>query len=436
MDQVLFITVKVSTNYPWLDEKMLQITQAGQSQISLGKHPCVTVSSYEEINEYKNSARWLFVQTAGDMILNRDHLWSKLETITDDIGIMGHIIWYPEYDIPHLHEQCFIINTEAFKDQYLTFKEEESIGPTFIRGEGDMNCGHAPLSVSLSNEIRSRKLEFGSSMMLHALSKGYRVVNFNKEWRYPEDNQDKLISIEDLVEELDLDPERFKLASRGYFYPRVGSELLDRALKALSPLDGLEESQYLIIRILRKMLDYKYLNVWQWDIHMPHIQAETVISPANGLLGESMALTSGAQKIIFYDINPNNIEFKIKLYKEWDGKNYQAFANNFAKERNLTIEPYIDSAKLLSLELERNNQQIFNNWHKLKSLDIEFYNVDLISDGKSFIQNEKNCYIHTSTILGNYIITQILHDKPAIENFRNFLKEHTQTTNSHWMESV
>ena len=436
MHQVIFITVKVSTDYPWLDSKMLQITQAGQSQISLGKYPCVTVESYSEINLYKDKAKWLFVQTAGDMILNRDHLWSKIETLTEDIGIMGHLIWYPEEETPHLHEQCFIINTAAFKNHALDFSEKESTGPIFLRGEGDLNCGHAPLSVLLSEKIKNRKLKFGSSIMLAALSQGFQVVNFDSGWRYPADNQDRLISIEDLVKELNLDPARFKMASRGYFYPTIGSELLDRALKSLVPLDGLEETQHLVIRILRKMLDYKYLNVWQWDIHMPHIQAQTIISPANGLLGEAMALTSGAKKIIFYDINPNNIEFKIKLYKDWDGKNYQDFANNYATEKNLTIEPYISSAKALSLELEESNQKVFKNWNLLKNLEIEFYNVDLISGGRSFVQNEKNFYIHTSTILGNYIVTQILHDKQAIEGFRSFLENHVKTTNSNWMESV
>lgn len=435
MHQVLFITVKVSTNYPWLDDKMLQITEAGQREICLSDYPRITVDSYDEIINYKNDAKWLFVQSAGDMILNRDHLSKKIETITEDIGVMGHIIWYCEDETPHLHEQCFIINTDVLKNQFIDFSKKECQGPMFVRGYGDMNCGHAPLSVTLSSEIKHRKLGFGTELMQKALEQNFRVVNFDSDWRHPTDNNDKLISIDDLVEKLKLDPGRFRMASRGYFYPTIGPELLEKALQTLTPLEGLEETQHLIIRIINKMLDYKYFNVWQWDVHKPHIQADTVISPANGLLGEAMALSSNAKKIIFYDINPNNIEFKKELYRSWNGKNYQAFADDFCKGKDLVLEPLISSAKSLALDLDSENQKIFKNWDKIKNLDIEFYNVDLISYGYDFIKKEKNFYIHTSTILGNFILTHLLHSTKEINNFRSFLETHVKETNSYWSES-
>jgi len=432
MKKVIFITVRISTNSKWLNDKMLQLTQSSQYQLSDKHYPVVVVNNYEEINDYIDQADWLVVRTAGDIIVNRDHVWNKLHSIEDNVGIVGHIIWYPEDTVPHLHEQCFIINTKAFKNK-LSFDNVIDRGLAFTRSAEDMNNGHAPISVGLSSNIIDRKMEFGSLLIEQALTNGYQVVNFDEQWRYPADNQ--WINVKDLVEELKFDP-KFRVASRGYFYPNIGPELFEDCLKNLTVTDELEDTQRMIISILRKFLSYRYLNMWQWDCHAPHIQADVVISPANGLLGETMALTSNARKIVFYDLNPNNIEFKKKLYNEWDGVDYTEFATTWAKDKGLDIEPEIASAQSRAEEQNENNAVVLKNWSKIKSLDVEFHSLDFLSNIDMLLKDKRNFYLHTSTILNSFIITNIKYSVEEIQEMRDKINLYCKANNGQWSEST
>jgi hypothetical protein len=432
MKKVIFITVRISTNSNWLNDKMLQLTQASQRQLSNDIYPIVVVDSYEEINSYMDQADWLLIRTAGDLAINTDHLWNKLHNIPEDVGIVGHIIWYPEQSVPHLHEQCFIINTRAF-NRKLSFDSYNDTGVEFGRSNEDMNNGHAPVSVHLTDKTIDREMTFGSSIIEQSLRNGYRVVNFDEHWRYPTDNQ--WISVKDLIEDLNFDP-KFRIASRGYFYPTIGPELFENCLKQLTVTDELEDTQRMIISIIRKFLEYQYVNIWQWDQHAPHIQADTVISPANGLLGETMALSSNAKKIIFYDLNPNNIEFKKILYTEWDGKDYSAFATKWAQDRNLDIEPILESAKKEAEQYKESNANVFNNWSKIKSLQIEFHSVDFLENIDMLLEREHNFYLHTSTILNSFIITNIKYSIEEINQLRDKINWYCKTNNGTWGESM
>lgn len=435
MNRVIFITVKTSTESKWLNDKMLQLTLAGQHQLSEGKYPIYVVDNYDDITQYLDQAEWLFVETAGDIVVHRDHIWERIHNLPDDIGVMGHLMWYPEDPTPHLHEQCFLINTKIFKDHKFDFNNQyKDTGPEFIRGQGDMNDGHAPLSVLLSENIVSRDIGFGTRVMEHSLLKGYRVVNFDAEWRYPDFHKD-FVSIDDLVEDLNLDKDRFRLASRGYFYPTTGPELFEHCLKTLTVSPDLEETQGLVISILNKFLKFEYVNIWQWDGNSPHTQADVVIAPANGLLGENMALTSNAKKIIFYDINPNNIEFKKDLYSKWDGVNYQKFGEEWARSRNLDIEPRMSSAQGGAELLMRDNFKVFENWSKIKNLEIEFHCLDFIDNIDKLLSKNKKFFLHTSTIMNYFIITNIRHDQDKIDSLRTKIQDYCESLNGYWLES-
>jgi hypothetical protein len=411
---------------------MLQLTQASQYQLSNSTYPIVVVDNYDEINSYINQADWLLVRTAGDLAINTDHLWDKLHSIPEDVGVVGHIIWYPEQSVPHLHEQCFIINTKAFKNN-LSFDSYNDTGLEFGRSVEDMNDGHAPVSVHFTGNTTNREMIFGSSIIEQSLLNGYRVVNFDEHWRYPTDNQ--WINVKDLVDELNFDP-KFRVASRGYFYPSIGPELFEDCLKKLTVTDELEDTQRMIISILRKFLSYRYLNMWQWDGHAPHIQADVVVSPANGLLGETMALTSNAKKIVFYDLNPNNIEFKKALYSEWNGIDYATFATKWAQDRNLDIEPLMESARIEAEENRKSNAEVFKNWSKIRSLQVEFYSLDFLSNIDMLLKNEKNFYLHTSTILNSFIITNIKYSVDEIKQMRDKIEYYCKKNNGQWSEST
>ena len=431
MNQVIFITVRISTKSNWLNAKMLQLTQSSQYQLSEGKYPIVIVDNYDQINDYLNQAKWLVVQTAGDIVVNRDHLLDKLHKISEDVGLVGHLIWYPEDNVPHLHEQCFIINTSAF--DYLDFNESNDSGVSFIRGIGDMNDGHAPVSVHLGGNIVDRNLGFGTKIIEQALAKKYSVINFDEEWRYPHDHQ--WINVKDLIEELNFDP-KFRVASRGYFYPNIGPELFEDCLKNLTVTKDLEMSQQMIISIIKKFLSYRYLNMWQWDNHEPHIQSDIVISPANGLLGETMAITSRARKIIFYDLNPNNIEFKKALYNIWDGHDYTAFASSWAANNNLDIEPELESAQSQAEEQREFNLAVLKEWNYIKSLEVEFHCLDFLSNIDMLLKDNKNFYLHTSTILNSFIITNIKYSTEEIQYMRSQISKYCKLNNGFWSEST
>ena len=263
---------------------------------------------------------------------------------------------------------------------------------------------------------------------------GYSVVNFDANWRYPSFHKN-FVSIDNLVENLELDKDRFKLASRGYFYPTTGSKLFEECLKNLSLSEDLEETQKLVISILRKFLSFEYLNLWQWDNNEPYIQADIVIAPGNGLLGENMALTSNAKKIIFYDMNPWNIEFKKELYSSWDGVNYNEFGEAWANKRKLDIEPRIDTAKGGASLLMEDNAKVFENWNYLKSLEVEFHCLDFINNIDNLLKDKYNFYLHTSTIMNYFIITNIQHDQDKIDSLRDRIDYYCKKQNGKWIES-
>jgi hypothetical protein len=396
---------------------MLQLTLAGQHQLSEGKYPIYVVDKYEDINQYLDQAEWLFVETAGDIVINRDHIWNKLHNIDPDVGVIGHLIWYPEDSTPHLHEQCFILNTNTFRGQKLNFTDTyKDTGQEFVRGQGDMNCGHAPLSITLSENSVSREIQFGTKVMEQSLTKGYRVINFDAEWRYPSFHKN-FVDIEDLVDNLDLDKDRFKLASRGFFYPTTDTELFEKCLKSLSLSDDLEETQKLIISILGKFLSWEYVNMWQWDSNQPHIQADVVICPANGLLGENMALTSNAKKIIFYDINHHNIEFKKDLYANWDGNDYDKFVLDWSKDKDISIEPLMESDLVFSNLIKKETvEQLFPIWNSWrKSINLTLLKVDILDDLDKILEHvNDNTLLHTSTIFTIYPMTHIRYSREDI----------------------
>lgn len=436
MKKVIFITVRIFTESTWLNDKMLQMTLAGQHQLSEDNYPIYVVDKYEDINQYMDQADWLFVETAGDIIINRDHIWQKLHNIDHDIGVVGHLMWYPEDYTPHLHEQCFILNTKVFRNHIINFTDTyNDCGRQFVRGIGDMNCGHAPLSVALSDHITDRAIGFGTKLMENSLIAGYRVINFDTDWRYPSVHKN-FVNIEDLVDKLNLDKDLFKLASRGFFYPTTDTKLFEHCLKTLSISEDLEETQQLIISILKKFLLFEYVNIWQWDGNTPHIQADTVISPANGLLGENMALTSNAKKIVFYDVNPNNIKFKKHLYQNWNGENYQQFGAQWAASNNLDMEPRLDSARAGAEQFMIDNLKVFENWNYIRNLEIEFHCLDFIDNIDMLLHNNKNFFLHTSTIMNYFIITNIIHDQDKIDMARDNINQYCKNNNGVWVEST
>ena len=416
--KVIFIIVPSYSNNSWLDAKMMQITEAFISILNLDHAPVEIVNTYADINNYLDKADYLVVSTAGNVIIERDHLYKKIHSIPDTVGLLGHLLQFQENETPYFHEQFFIINTKAFT--HLDFDDYTGIAPALVRSEEDMHDGHAPLYITLGQETRLEG-KFGTKIILDSLQAGYEVRNFDQDWRYPELAND-YVSIEG-----------YRLPTRGYCYPKLNTNLFAECLSTMTVKPGLDEAQTLFITAVNKILEFNVLNYWQYDDAPYVVPAGHIVCPATGFLAELLAVYAGASRITFYDINKNNLEFKKHLYENWDGNDYDSFAKAWADERGLALEPTfgLDMEKSIGPTI-RTKLYVFSNWQELRSAKVEFVHADLIKDiDKMLTYVDKDCIIHTSTILGIYPFTAIVYSKEDIDSAKLAIEQ----TGAQWIKS-
>ena len=429
MSKVIFIIVPSYSNNEWLDAKMMQITKAFIYTLNRFVYPIEIVENYDDINKYIDKADWLVVSTAGNIIVERDHIWDKIHSIPDDVGLLAHILQFEGHSTPWIHEQFFIINTKAVKDKTISFDRYQDFGGGLIRSEEDMHDGHAPLSVKFDNrKIVARDFQFGTKLMLDVLLSKYRVSNFDYDWRYPNFSNNYV----------SLDKHTVKLPSRGYCYPKVNTEIFAKALKELTLYPELDEAQSLLIYGIQEVLKFKVLNAWHYEFAISHTPADTVICPATGFLGELMAVQSNAKKLVIYDKNINNIKFKQDLYNNWDGINYDKFVEEWATERGLAIEPTVSKDKETAKEMMTEvNEKIISNWKEWKtSITLQFINCDILLDIDTILnQVGNNTILNTSTILSLYPFTHMIYDNTVIDQVRDKIAAKMLETNSRWDEA-
>jgi len=406
-------------NNVWLKNKMYQLTLCQQHQLVDQQYQVVTLDNFNDINLYTSTAKWLFIQSAGDIIVDRANIWDLLHSLPDDVGLIGHILWDPTEVNPRLHHQCLIINTDALKGKLLDFNSTLLVGKEFIRSEESMHGNYCPAWVSLGNNDISREPKFGTDVMSLILENGYRVINFDSNWRTVK-NADYLSH----------------MPSRGYFSPELGTELFAQCLKSLTLDDRLELEQYAALAVLKNEAEYNILNALHWDGYPNVGSVNTVICPANGFMGECIANDNNASKIVFCDVNLNNIDFKRKLYAEWNGIDYEKFYTDFATERNLIIDPYTDHAKENALLQIDNVTKVIDNWSKFKNMDVEFIHGDIV-DMIDVILNkaEGRTILHTSTILNYYVWSNLKHDLEKMHSVRDKIEGKFNGTDSVWFET-
>jgi hypothetical protein len=416
--RVIFIIVKCSTDDEWLNSKMLQITRSSQEHLVNGRYPTVVLDDYSQINSYLNKADYLFVQTAGDYILDFDHIWNKLHSIPEDVGLISHITWNVNSYTPFMEEQCFIINTKAIRN--LDFSSSINTGRKFIRSKEDLHDGHAPLWVDLSTEQEVTHGKFGTKVMYEIIRNGYKVRNFDLSWRYADTSK---------IPVLDLG----RLPTRGYFYPKIATKVFSQCLKDLTVNTMLDEAQSMAITVINKILKFDYINALYWD-DIVKSKFDTVIAPANGLIAETLAYFNGAKKIIIYDINPSNIEFKKYLYDNFDGRDYEKFYTDYARQRNLGIEPNDVIIENLGEHIKSDNREVLAHWDEIKKIEKEFVLGDLYDTLPQIIEHiDSKTLIHTSTILGFYIFSNILHDQNEIDLAVKTLTKKVKDTGALWL---
>lgn len=400
MKKVSFILVPSYSKSEWLNDKMLQITEAFINILNVENYPIHNVKEYKEINNFLDQYDYLVVATAGTIIIERDHIWKKIKNIDNEIGIIANLMQH-ENETPWMHEQFFIINTKAFTE--LDFSEGKFFGYKLCRSTSDIHEGHAPLYITLGKQKIERHDKFGTKLFEHCLGNGYSVVNWDEDWRYPSVSNKYICDV--------------KLPSRGYCYPKRNTEKFEYALRNLKLVPDLDEAQKMFMDACIKSQSYNVVNAWHYEDVEHYVEAETVIAPATGFLAETLAFKSKAKNIVFYDKNKNNIEFKKKLYKEWNGENYEEFVNDFAKQKQISVEPTleIDTIKSQIFSITAKDQ-IISNWLEWKnSRTFTFKEFDCVTQTDELLKYIcGSTVVHTSTIFTVYPFTFIIYDKEQI----------------------
>ena len=436
MKAILF-TVQEHTDNQWLNDKLLQLTHSQQVQMSSGRFPVAIIDTVEELDGYKDEYDLLFVQKAGDIIFEPEYLLEKLLNFPMDVGIMGHLIWYPN-ELPYLHTQCFTINTKALKGKKLDFTTGEDTGRLFTRSEFDLHDGHAPFWIGYSDTVGPRQLEYGAKIFATMLDNGYKVCNYDDSWRYPETSVLDPFVTPELRKWMNY-WEFKRIAARGYCYPENNTELFAEAVKNLTCYDELDELHKFWIEGFKAVTigHNKVINLYHCDSSSNITNADRVLCPAMGMYGEIEALKTNADTIIFFDFNKNNTDFKKHLYANWDGKNYKQFAEAYANERNLIIEPRLESSQENVEMLQKDYHWVEENWEVIKKKTIEIYNINLITDFKMITDKIVNkSVIHTSTILSYYLASHVSNTTAQIQACRVSINQAVKSTHSHWQEVV
>jgi len=377
------------------------------------KYPIYQVDNYTEINNYLHKAEFLVVVTAGNAIIERDIIWNKLHTIPDNIGMIAHLLQYNPDEIPYIHEQFFILRTEAFSK--LDFTAGKDVGCDLVRSQEDMHHGNAPLYVEKGIRIIERNFKFGSKLIIECLDNNFKAYNFDQEWRWPTKSNGYV---------------NLPLPCRGYCYPDKSTALFSQCLKTLKIVPGLDESQEMFINGINQAMKFQVLNAVSYD-EVPVVATDHIVAPANGFLGEMMAVKSKANKITFYDVNKNNIEFKKHLYANWDGIDYNKFATDWAMDRELAIEPVLDTTQQMSLERYPDIEEFYQNWKNWKPT-VEFIHCDLIGNPERITSKlTPTSVIHTSTILTIFPFSHIIYESADLDNVKNLIK----LSNCTWIQS-
>ena len=408
MQKVAFIIVPSFSKSKWLNNKLLEVTRSFVDLINLERSQVYEVDRYEDIKLHKDKATFLVIFGAGNVIMDRDHFYKKLISIPDDIGSLGNLLQYEGDDLPHLHEQFFIVRSTLLED--LDLSPGSITDHKVSRSKRSMHGNYAPVEVFLDIPITKQNAGWGTKLILKTLKEDLRVRNFDDDWRYG--GNSKFV--------------KDGLPVRGYVYPKKSTEIFEQAHKEFKILPGLDDSQELYINAILDYRKYNSVNIWSWDPTITDYDTHTVAVPATGFLGEITAYHNSASKIIFYDINKNNLDFKQYLYDNWNGENYLEFALAYCNKNNLNTEPNTDLDIINAKKFNKGIQEtIFNNWQIFKDMEKEYIEVDIIKEPNKILDKlDHGSILHTSTILmyNVYPFTTILYDREEIDSVCHLIK--------------
>ncbi len=426
--KVIFCLVPNCSNDQWLNDKLLQITEAFVAVLnSHFNYPVHIVNNFDDVNSLLDQAEFIFVLKAGCAITNPSMILKKLHSIPPTVGLIGHILKTYQNETPFLHDQCMVINTSAYSN--LVFESKDDVGEEIVRSQEDLHNGRAPAYVTLGNDVVIRNHKFGTKLIIDCLENGFEAINFDNEWRWTADTG--IVSLDDINKELDEKLEMYP--AKGYCYPEKCTEDFASALKHLEMVPGLDNAQQIFIASFRQALDFKLLNAWTYDIVYNAPKKNVAICPATGFFGEVAAIQSDSTKLVLYDKNPNNIQFKKDLYAYWDGKNYKDFVDNWNKDRRLKLEPVFDvDFEYKNIAYNQAETFVFPIWNEWrKHVEVSFVECDLIKDIDTLLPADTaDALIYTSTILDDYPMTHVLYSREQIAE----VKDKIINSGIHWLK--
>jgi len=420
MSKVIFFIVKNYSKTEWLANKMFQITEASVNNLNINNlNPIVVVNSFSDIKEHKGNADLFVIFSIGNVIIDRDHFWHKIYSIDNDVGVIGNIIMHDNDTVPQLDPQCIIVRSDLLK--HLNYNSFEKEGHCIKKSENDLHGGYAPEEVFLKEETQFNKFNFGSCLIENALKKGYRVRNFDEDWRYGHSSNLDLLK---------------DYPNRVFLYPHKNSNKFEKAYKTLRVDCDLDDSQIKFITVLKSLKNLRILNVWQYE-ESPifNKKISTVISPAAGFLGELSAVYNKSKTLVLYDKNWYNIDFKKHLYNNWNGKDYNKFAREYCEKHNLDIEPLSDTDRKNSQQYKKPvEERIFSDWLNFKkNTNVIFLHLDLIKEldllEKYFLND---AVLLTSTILHEYTFTSFFYDRYDINKVKSKIQEISRQCDLTW----
>lgn len=439
MLEIVLLIVKVNTNSTWLNKKMLQLTRRGIDELNEENFPIFVLESYDEIDQYKDKAKWLFVQTAGDILFSPHCIRKKIKEIDPKIGFLGIIGWDVNKKIAQIVPYCFLINTTAIQGKTIDFSEGQDFGLEIIRGAEDFDNGNSPHWIGYGKTEKNRYLKFGTKIFTSILDNGYIISNFDNSWRYFDSERFKKYmnsQMYEILNQLDLE----KIPTRFYSYPHLNTALFEQAIKKLDSSLTLNLHQSLVIESLKMMVDghKKIVDVrHQGKINIiPGLKK--IICLSNGLMGEIHAYRNNVNDIVFYDICESNINFKKDMYSNnLDGVDYWKFCKDWADERKLIMTPELDPDAPVPFIHEKEYNNVLLNWEFMKQLNKKFIILDIMSDVDTLIDNiSENSLLITNGILTNYSMTNILYTTDEIIEVREKINKAIKKTNSYWVEFV
>lgn len=410
MEKVAFISVPSFSKSAWLNSRMADITDVQVKFLNEDRNSVYRIESYSDINNYLDKAEILVVITDGNIFIDRDTLWNRINNMPTDVGLMAHLLQHSNDDTVYFDDQFFMIRTSAVSS--LDFLEASETGLELIRSAQSVHDDYTPLEVTLGTNTVNRTMKFGSKIIEHVLSNGMRVTNFDNAWRYgthiPEYVQDGT-----------------QLPIRGYLYPKKSTAQFEEMLRTWKLVDGVDDAQEKFYHIINRYMNFNFVNVKSFEVPAERPEVQVVIAPAAGFIGELTAHYTYAEKLILFDINPNNIEFKKHLYANWDGNNYENFAKEWCDAKGLAMEPSrpgdLAYADRYTKETERH---VINNWNQFRHFEVEFMHIDIIKDIDKLLagvektpRRKPTTLLHTSTILqyDKFLFTTLFYSKEEVD---------------------